>query len=126
MLNVLSVDVEDYFHVEAFAKTISYDQWDRYPKRVEGNIDRILDLFERRRARGTFFVLGWVADRHPQLVRRIAMAGHEIGCHGYAHRRIQTLTPKQFREDLQRATGQLSSQAQQSIRCYRAPSFSVV
>jgi polysaccharide deacetylase family protein (PEP-CTERM system associated) len=126
MLNVLSVDVEDYFHVEAFAKTISYQQWDHYPRRVEGNIDRILDLFEQRRVRATFFILGWVADRHPQLVRRIASGGHEIGCHGYAHRRIQTMTPQQFREDLRKATEQLSSQVQRPIRSYRAPSFSVV
>jgi polysaccharide deacetylase family protein (PEP-CTERM system associated) len=126
MRNALSVDVEDYFHVEAFAKTISYQQWDQYPSRVEGNIDRILDLFERRRVRATFFVLGWVADRHPQLVRRIAMAGHEVGCHGYAHRRIQTMTPQQFREDLRKATEQLTWQVQQAVRSYRAPSFSVV
>src|SRR5262245_31233432 len=106
MLNVLSVDVEDYFHVEAFANKIKYHEWDAYPQRVEANIDRILNLFGRHNVRATFFILGWVADKHPMLARRIATAGHEIGCHGYAHRRLQTLTAAQFREDLRRATGQ--------------------
>ena len=126
MLNVLSVDVEDYFHVEAFAAKISYDQWNAYERRVEYNVARILELFEKYAAKGTFFVLGWVAEKFPQLSRQIAMAGHEIGCHGYAHRRLQTLTPLQFREDLKKATSLLSDQVQRPILCYRAPSFSIV
>jgi len=126
MLNVLSVDVEDYFHVEAFAGTIRYEQWDSYERRVERNVERILELFAKYKVKGTFFILGWVAEKLPHLSRRIAIDGHEIGCHGYAHRRIQTLTPEEFREDLKRATGLLTDQVQRRVQCYRAPSFSVV
>src|SRR5207253_10769592 len=126
MQNVLSVDVEDYFHVEAFAARIRRDDWDSYERRVERNVERILELFEKYHAKGTFFLLGWVADKFPDLSRRIAEAGHEIGCHGDAHQRLQRLTPNAFREDLKRATGLISDQVQQPIRCYRAPSFSVV
>jgi len=126
MRNVLSVDVEDYFHVEAFAAKIRYEQWDSYERRVERNVARILELFDKYRAKGTFFILGWVAEKLPHLSKQIAMAGHEIGCHGFAHRRLQTLTPSQFRDDLRRATMLLSDQVQRPIRSYRAPSFSVV
>jgi polysaccharide deacetylase family protein (PEP-CTERM system associated) len=126
MLNVLSVDVEDYFQVGAFATKIHYAQWNSFESRVERNMSRILEVFDKYGAKGTFFILGWVAEKFPHLPRQIAMAGHEIGCHGYAHQRLQTLTPDQFREDLKRATGLLSNQVQMPIRCYRAPSFSVV
>ena len=126
MLNVLSVDVEDYFHVEAFAAKIRYEQWNSYEHRVEQNVARILELFDKYGARGTFFILGWVAEKFPHLSRQIANAGHEVGCHGYAHRRLQTLTPAQFRDDLRRATTLLTDQVQRPIHCYRAPSFSVV
>jgi polysaccharide deacetylase family protein (PEP-CTERM system associated) len=126
MLNVLSVDVEDYFHVEAFVEKIRHDEWDSYERRVERNVVRILEIFEKYGAKGTFFILGWVAEKFPHLSKQIAMAGHEIGCHGYAHQRLQKLTPNQFREDLRRATGLLADQVQQPIRCYRAPSFSIV
>jgi polysaccharide deacetylase family protein (PEP-CTERM system associated) len=126
MLNVLSVDVEDYFHVEAFAAKITHCDWDSYEHRVERNVTRILEIFEKHDAKATFFVLGWVAEKYPHLAKQIAMAGHEIGCHGYAHQRLQRLTPYQFREDLKRATGLLSDQVQQPIRSYRAPSFSIV
>jgi polysaccharide deacetylase family protein (PEP-CTERM system associated) len=126
MLNVLSVDVEDYFHVEAFASRIRYEQWDSYERRVEYNVNRILEMFDRYQVKGTFFILGWVAERFPHLSRQIAGAGHEIGCHGYAHRRLQTLTPAQFRDDLRRATGLLTDQVQRAVCSYRAPSFSIV
>jgi polysaccharide deacetylase family protein (PEP-CTERM system associated) len=126
MLNVLSVDVEDYFHVEAFASKIRYEHWETYEHRVEHNLARILEMFYKHKVKSTFFILGWVAEKFPRLSQRIAMAGHEIGCHGYAHRRLQTLTPAQFREDLKRATGLLTDQIQRPIHCYRAPSFSVV
>ena len=125
-MNVLSVDVEDYFHVEAFAGKIRRDDWDSYERRVEQNTSRILEIFERRRAKATFFILGWVAERFPHLSQQIAAAGHEVGCHGYAHQRLQRLTREQFREDLRRATGLLADQVQQPIRSYRAPSFSIV
>src|SRR5215471_12050659 len=102
MLNVLSVDVEDYFHVEAFADTIRYDEWGSFDIRVARNVGRILDLFEKYNARATFFMLGWVAEKLPHLSKQIALYGHEIGCHGYGHRRLHTLTPRQFRDDLRR------------------------
>src|SRR5437867_4181533 len=124
MRNVLSVDVEDYFHVEAFAGKIRYEQWDLFERRVERNVARILELFEKYQTKATFFILGWVAEKLPGIPRQIANAGHEIGCHGFAHRRLQTLTQNQFREDLRRATAVLSDQVQLAIRCYRAPSFS--
>jgi polysaccharide deacetylase family protein (PEP-CTERM system associated) len=126
MLNVLSVDVEDYFHVEAFAAKIRQDQWDSFDRRVESNVERILEMFEKYGAKGTFFILGWVAEKFPHLSKKIAASGHEIGCHGYAHQRLQRLAPGQFREDLKRATGILTDQVQRKIRCYRAPSFSIV
>jgi polysaccharide deacetylase family protein (PEP-CTERM system associated) len=126
MLNVISVDVEDYFHVEAFASHIRYQEWDSYAPRVERNVMRILELFEKYDAKGTFFVLGWVAGKFPDIVRRISAAGHEIGCHSYAHRRLVGMTPEQFRKDLKLAVSILEDQAQRPIRCYRAPSFSIV
>ncbi|NQT36371.1 MAG: polysaccharide deacetylase family protein, partial [Planctomycetes bacterium] len=91
--NALTVDVEDYYHVSAFAKDIRADQWDGYPSRVVVNTRRILDLFDAHDVRATFFVLGWVAERFEALVREIHDRGHEIGCHGYAHRLIYQLTP---------------------------------
>ena len=126
MLNAISVDVEDYFQVEAFASQVSYEYWDQYTPRVERNVERVLALFDRHKVRGTFFVLGWVAQRFPGLVRRITSLNHEIGCHGFAHRRLHTQTPDQFRSDLRDARNRISDQAQQPIRCYRAPSFSIV
>ena len=125
MLNAFSVDVEDYFHVEAFASCVSPSDWDTYPCRVERNIDCILEMLERHRTRATFFVLGWVAERHPRLVRQIAAAGHEIGCHGYAHQRIHRQDPGGFRDDVRRARLCLMDQAQAPVECYRAPSFSI-
>ena len=126
MLNALTVDVEDYFQVEAFASCVPYDTWDQYTPRVEQNVMRILDLFERHRVHGTFFVLGWLAQRFPQLVRRIAAAGHEVGCHGFAHRRLHSLRPTQFRADIRDARHCLMDAVQQPVRVYRAPSFSIV
>src|SRR5262245_36138683 len=126
MLNVLTVDVEDYFHVEAFASHISFDHWDSYKPRVERNVMRVLEIFGKHRVRATFFVLGWVAEKFPGLSRHIAAAGHEIGCHGYGHKRLQQMTPAQFRADLARATDVLTHQVGRPVRSYRAPSFSIV
>ena len=126
MLNGLSVDVEDYFHVEAFAQHVRYEEWDSFSPRIERNVTRILELFARHEATATFFVLGWVAKKFPRLVRDIASAGHEIGSHGYRHRRLHILTPDEFRRDIHEATTALSDQAQRPIQCYRAPSFSIV
>ncbi len=126
MRNVLSVDVEEHFQVEAFAKNVNRRDWASYPSRVEGNVRKILDLFDEYQVRATFFVLGWVCRRCPKLVREISSRGHEIGCHGFGHRRLHGLSPEQFRADLREALAALSSEARQPIRCYRAPSFSIV
>src|SRR5215472_11748023 len=101
--DLLSIDVEDYFHVEAFAGRISQSEWPRFSSRVRRNTERILELLAEHSQAATFFVLGWVAERDPRLVRAIAEAGHELACHSYAHKRVCTLSPNQFRDDLQRA-----------------------
>jgi polysaccharide deacetylase family protein (PEP-CTERM system associated) len=121
----LSVDVEDYFHVEAFAQCISRDDWETFPSRVRPNTERILRIFEEHGCRGTFFILGWVAERDPRLVREIAEAGHEIACHSYSHRRVVSLTPEEFRRDLQRARKAIEDAAGVRIEGYRAPTFSI-
>src|SRR5262245_7914974 len=115
MRNILTVDVEDYFHVEAFAGTVSRDQWPTFPSRVERNTRRILELFDAFQAKATFFIRGCVAEQFPRLVRDIAAAGHEIGSHGYGHRRLQGMSPKQFREDIKRSVSILSSEVQRPI-----------
>ncbi len=126
LLNALSIDVEDYFHVEAFAEQVSPDDWCNFPSRVENNVGIILEILARAKLRATFFVLGWVAELLPHLAPKIADAGHEIGCHGYAHRFIQRQTPRQFREDIRRARACLMDQTQQPVYCFRAPSFSII
>ncbi len=126
MLNVISVDVEDYFQVEAFASVISRTSWDSLESRVERNVAAALELLGKQRTRGTFFVLGWVAERFPHLVRRIADAGHEIGCHGFAHRRLHHQTADEFRADVKAARRLLADLAQQPVTAFRAASFSVV
>jgi len=124
-LNAMTVDVEDYFHVQAFADVIDRKDWDGLPTRVESNTSRMLDLFAEKGATATFFVLGWVAERFPALVRRIADAGHEIGSHSYAHQRIFTQTPDEFREDVRRAKCVIEDAAGNAVRGYRAPTFSL-
>ena len=121
----MTVDVEDYFHVEAFASSISPKDWPKYDFRVENNVGKILELFSRRQVKATFFILGWVAEKAPGLARRIADAGHEIGCHGYAHRHILRMSPAEFRKDVLRARSILTDQTGQTVQCYRAPSFSI-
>jgi polysaccharide deacetylase family protein (PEP-CTERM system associated) len=125
MLNALTVDVEDYFHVTAFEGQVSRHEWDQYPSRVVPNTQRILRLLERHQARGTFFVLGWVAHRFPGLVRDIAAAGHEIGCHSYWHRLIYRMTPDDFRQDLRQAQDAIENACGRRIQVYRAPSWSI-
>jgi len=125
MRNVLSVDVEDYYQVEAFAGQVPRNRWDSFPSRVERNVGRILDLFDKHEVKATFFVLGWVAEHSPGLVREIAARGHEIGCHGFGHQRLPRLTPEQFRQDLRAARARLMDEAQCALLAYRAPSFSI-
>jgi polysaccharide deacetylase family protein (PEP-CTERM system associated) len=126
IVNAMSVDVEDYFQVSAFEKAVSRASWDTRESRVVGNTERLLQLFEQAGVKATFFVLGWVADRHPALVTTIASAGHEIASHGYHHQLVYALTPRQFREDVRAAKAALESATGSSVVGYRAPSFSLV
>jgi polysaccharide deacetylase family protein (PEP-CTERM system associated) len=123
--NAMTVDVEDYFQVSALEPYIERDHWDTIPRRVDANTDRILDLFSRRGIRATFFTLGWVAERHPELVRRIVDEGHEIASHGYAHKRVTHQSPAEFRQDVVRAKSMLEDIAGQAVQGYRAPSYSI-
>ena len=123
--NAMTIDVEDYFHVSAFAHVVRRQDWDFHERRVVANTRRLLDLFERAQMRATFFVLGWVADREPALVRAIVAAGHELASHGYAHQLIYEQEPGVFREDVRRAKALLEQLSGVPIRGYRAPSFSV-
>jgi len=125
MRNALTVDVEDYFHVAAFARQIDPATWDNFPLRVERNTRRLLDLFAEQDIRATFFVLGWVAERCPDLVRAIAEQGHEVACHGYSHQLIYGQTPAVFREETVRAKACLEDQAQCPVLGYRAASYSI-
>jgi len=126
VVNAMSVDVEDYFQVSAFDAVVSRDSWDTRESRVSANTDRLLALFAETGVRATFFVLGWVADRRPDLVRRIVAQGHELASHGYAHRLVYDQTPEAFREDVRRAKGLLEAAGGVPVRGYRAPSYSIV
>lgn len=122
---VFTVDVEDWFQVSAFDRTVSRSSWDGRESRVERNTDRILALLDETGALGTFFTLGWVAKRFPQLIRRIADAGHEVASHGFWHERIPTITEAAFREDVRSAKSVLEDAAGVAVVGYRAPSFSL-
>ena len=125
MLNGLSVDVEDWFQVGAFEKVIDKNDWKSLDHRVEANTDAVLGLFDRGGVKATFFTLGWVAQRNPAMMRRIADAGHEIASHGWDHQRVFTMTPDQFRDDLARTRLVLEDTSGQKVIGYRAPSFSI-
>ena len=125
MLNALTIDVEDYFHVEAFADVISSAHWDQYPIRVERNTFRLLEILGRRNVKATFFILGWVADRCPALVRAIVDSGHEIGSHGYGHQMLTRGSQANFRADLTRAKSAIEDQTGSRVTCFRAPSYSI-
>ena len=124
--NIFSVDVEDYFHVEAFSDIVDRSTWESYSCRVEDNTRRILDLLDESSIRGTFFILGWVAERYPSLVRDIVARGHEPGCHSYWHRLIYTLKPDKFRDDTRRAKDVIEQAGGVALCGYRAPSYSIV
>jgi polysaccharide deacetylase family protein (PEP-CTERM system associated) len=125
MRNALSVDVEEWFQVGAFENVIARDSWERLPARVERNTDAVLALFNEAGVKGTFFTLGWIAERHPALIRRIADQGHEIASHGWDHARVFKLDAQTFRSDLERAQTAIESASGQQVRGYRAPSFSI-
>jgi polysaccharide deacetylase family protein (PEP-CTERM system associated) len=121
-----TVDVEEYFQVSALESVVDRASWDDRESRVEYATGRLLDLLDEAGARGTFFVLGWIAERHRDLVRRIAEAGHEVASHGFGHRRVSALTPDQFRESVRRARGVLGDIVGADILGYRAPTFSIL
>src|SRR5579871_2416243 len=118
--NIASVDVEDFFHVEAFARVIDREQWASYTPRVEINTRRMLDLFDKAGVRGTYFVLGWVAERFPALVREIVDRGHEPACHSYWHRLVYRLSPDEFRDDTRRAKQAIEDACGRAVTGYRA------
>lgn len=125
MQNALSVDVEDWFQVGAFETVIDRKDWDSLECRVERNTDNVMALFDEAGVKATFFTLGWVAERYPALMQRIANAGHEIASHGYAHDRVFTFTPAQFAADIERTRKLLEDTSGQLVSGYRAPSFSI-
>jgi polysaccharide deacetylase family protein (PEP-CTERM system associated) len=125
VLNAMSIDVEDYFQVAAFAPYIERGKWESLECRVERNIDQILELLDRHGSKATFFTLGWIAERYPSVVKRIVAGGHELASHGYGHERVSDLTPEAFRSDLLRARALLEDSAGVAIKGYRAPSFSI-
>ncbi len=125
IVNAMTVDVEDYFHVSAFDGVLPRSEWDRMESRVVPNTERLLELFAETSVRATFFVLGWVAERHPALVRAILAGGHEVASHGYAHRLVYDLTPEMFRDDIRRSKHILEDAGGCAVEGYRAPSYSV-
>jgi polysaccharide deacetylase family protein (PEP-CTERM system associated) len=123
MLNVLSVDIEEYFHPAEVHAPVS--KWPSLPSRVEFEVENVLELLNKHSITATFFVLGWVAEHHPRTVSQIATAGHEIGCHSHLHRLIYDLSPKEFRRDTERACRAIEDACGITPRAYRAPSFSI-
>ncbi len=123
--NALTIDVEDYFQVSAFAQHIPRDQWSTRECRVERNIDRILGMLDDHQTQATFFTLGWIAERYPQTIRRIVDSGHELASHGYGHERASNQTPEVFYSDIRTAKLILEDLAGYEIKGYRAPSFSI-
>ncbi len=125
LTNALTIDVEDYFQVSAFAPYIARDTWEQRECRVERNVDRILALLDARATRATFFTLGWIAERYPQMVQRIVAGGHELASHGYGHERASDLDEAAFFADIDRSRKLLEDLSGQQVKGYRAPSFSI-
>jgi len=125
IVNAMTVDVEDYFQVSAFESDVERAAWDRYPSRVQRNTMRLLELFADHDLRATFFVLGWVAERFPELVQTIQAAGHEVASHSHLHRLVYDMSPGEFREDVRRSREVLQQAIGERVRIYRAPSFSI-
>lgn len=126
VINAMTVDVEDYFHVTAFAQTVDRSTWDRLEYRAERNTDVVLELFAQANVKATFFVLGWVAKRSPALIRRIQAAGHEIACHGMSHQLVYKQTPETFTQETRDAKHLLEDIVGSKVRGYRAASYSIV
>src|SRR6185503_7031515 len=126
VVNAMTIDVEDYFHVSVFDGLVPRHAWGSMESRVCANTERLLELFDETGVTATFFVLGWVAERFPRLVRQIAAAGHEIASHGYHHQLLYTLTPAQFREDVRASKALLEQASGTAVIGFRAPSYSIV
>jgi len=124
-VNAMSVDVEDYFQVSAFETATRREDWGRFPSRVERNVDVILELFDNRNVKATFFTLGWIAEKYPEILRRIVDGGHEVASHGYHHTRVTEQTPTEFRADVRRTKALLEDLSGVPVRGYRAASFSI-
>ena len=125
MLNALTIDVEDYYQVSAYEPVVRFEDWERYESRVERNTQRILNILQERNVKATFFVLGWVAERYPKIVKAIHTEGHEIASHGYAHRLVYQMGPDKFREDISKAKAILEEITGELVTGYRAPSYSI-
>jgi polysaccharide deacetylase family protein (PEP-CTERM system associated) len=125
MRNALTVDVEEYFHPTEVQPFVDSDRWAEYPSRIEAQVERVLELFERRGAKATFFALGWVAEHRGRVLRAIRSAGHEIACHSYAHRLVYRLNPAEFRRDTERAVAAIEGACGVAPAAYRAPSYSI-
>ena len=123
--NMMTVDVEDYFQVEAFSNLVNRDQWDKYPCRVERNVDLILEMFEHAQVKATFFTLGWIAHRYPALIKKIVAAGHELASHGLEHRRADSQDYAKLLTDLKDSKALLEDMGGQAVKGYRAASFSI-
>lgn len=123
--NAMTIDVEDYFQVSAFASHIPREAWDTLPCRVEKNIDRILLLLDDKQIKATFFTLGWIAKRYPSMIKRMVENGHEIASHGWSHYRVTEQQPAEFRDDITRSKALLEEISGQPVLGYRAPSFSI-
>ena len=125
MLNALTIDVEEYFHPAEVQRSTSIAEWSSLPSRVGAQTDRVLELLNHHSVSATFFIVGWVASRRPDVVQRIVRAGHEIGCHSYAHQAVYSLTPAQFRQDTIQAVDAIENATGVTPRLYRAPSYSI-
>lgn len=125
MKNYLTIDVEDYFQVAAFADIVSPADWAAMDQRVSASTRDVLWVLKKHGVRATFFVVGWIAEKHPDVVSSIVAGGHEIGCHSFLHRKVYEMTPEEFREDTLRAKEALERISRQKVRVYRAPSYSI-
>ncbi len=123
--NIISVDIEDYFQVEGFKKRIPFVEWEKYETRFQVGLEWLLQILDSVRVKATFFILGWIAEKYPDWVKEIARRGHEIGVHGWRHRRIDLLTPEEFKEDILKTMDLLHRQGVDHLLGHRAPSFSI-
>ena len=126
MINAMTIDVEDYFNVSGFESRIKFEAWSNFESRVEANTNKLLTIMSKFDMKATFFVLGWIAEKYPKLIRQIQEEGHEIASHSYAHRLVYRQTEKEFREDLKRCKGLLEDIIGERVTGYRAPSYSIV